>query len=141
MSNTPPVTILVIDDEQQVRESMGRVLERAGYSVRHAGNGLEGIAAMQAEAARLVITDIIMPRQHGVDAIRELRRDFPATRILACSGGGNFAQKGYMPEALTTAAYLAAAKKAGADAVLTKPFDRSELLDAVQKLVGPPRSN
>jgi CheY-like chemotaxis protein len=132
-------SVLIIDDEQDIRDSVGETLRRAGYTVNSANNGTAGVAEYRRAPSDLVITDIIMPKGHGVDAIRAIRGEFPGARILAVSGGGNFGPLAYAPEAITTSAYLAAATQAGADMVLTKPFDRVTLLDAVRKLC-PPRA-
>ncbi len=77
-----------------------------------------------------------MPEQNGVNVINALRQSGTKLRIIAISGGGNFGPLGYTPLAITTNAYLAAAKKSGADEVLTKPFDRQELLAVVSGLLG-----
>lgn len=128
-------TALIIDDEPSVREALARTLETMGFVVRFAVDGIDGLNAYRAEPADLVITDIIMPRANGVETIRALRAEFPKVRILAISGGGNFGPISYEPGAITTTAYLAAAEKAGADVILTKPFDRSELRAQVQLLL------
>jgi DNA-binding response OmpR family regulator len=125
----------VIDDERDVRDSVGKILQRAGFEVRIADGGAAGLAAYRSEGADIVITDIIMPELHGVDVIAALRKECASVRIIAISGGGNFGPSGYQPGAITTDAYLAAASKTGADAVLTKPFERAELVDLVRSLV------
>src|SRR5271165_7236083 len=124
-------TILVIDDEVDVRDGIKRVLDRAGFSVRTVDNAIDGMLELGRAPADVVITDIIMPKLNGVDAIDAILRAFPAVRIIAISGGGNFDVTGYQPASITTAAYLAAAKKAGAHCILTKPFTSQELIDAV----------
>jgi DNA-binding response OmpR family regulator len=125
--------ILIIDDEPDVRESVGQVLQDAGYEVRMAVDGLAGIEACRVRRPDLVITDLIMPKGHGFDAITLIRREHPGLRIIAISGGGNFWPAEYQGEAISTNAYLAAALKFGADAILTKPFDRKTLLAEVRK--------
>ncbi len=127
--------ILVIDDEVDVRDAIKRVLERAGYRVRTADNAVDAIAGMRHERTDIVITDIIMPKVNGVEAIQSIREQFPEVRILAISGGGNFGITAYKPSAITTTAYLAAAEKAGAHMILTKPFESKDLLQALQQLV------
>jgi DNA-binding response OmpR family regulator len=127
-----PTRLLLVDDELGVRASMARVLEHAGFSVRLADNAEQAIAALRSEGAALMITDIIMPRQNGVELIEAVRQEFPGTAVLAISGGGNFWQQGYKPEAITTSAYLLAAERAGADGVIAKPFETAELLAAVR---------
>lgn len=128
-------TALIIDDEQAVRDALARTLETMGFAVRFAADGVDGLNAYRADPTDLVITDIIMPRANGVETIRALRAEFPKVRILAISGGGNFGPIAYEPGAITTTAYLAAAEKAGADAILTKPFDRSELRERISQLM------
>ncbi|MDE2220044.1 MAG: response regulator [Gammaproteobacteria bacterium] len=131
--------ILVIDDEPDVRDSMESVLRRAGHAVRTAANALDGIALCRAAPPDLMITDIVMPKGHGFEAITHVRADYPAVRIIAISGGGNFQAAQYRPEAVTTTAYLAAAGRLGVDAVLPKPFDHVELLAAVARVLDTPR--
>ena len=105
--------VLVIDDELDVRDAIKRVLSRAGYTVRIVGSAVDAYAELKTAPADLVITDIIMPKVNGVEAIQTIRQQFPDTRILAISGGGNFGVTAYQPGAITTTAYLAAAQKAG----------------------------
>ena len=129
-------SILVIDDEVDVRDGIARVLDRAGFSVRAVDNAIDGMLELELAPADVVITDIIMPKLNGVDAIDAILRAFPAVRIIAISGGGNFDITGYQPASITTSAYLAAAKKAGAHFILTKPFGSRELIDAVTQVIG-----
>lgn len=65
-----------------------------------------------------------------------MRQEYPGLRIIAISGGGGVEPLAYKPGAVTTTAYLAAAKEVGADRVLTKPFDRKDLIQAVDDLLG-----
>ena len=106
--------VLVIDDELDVRDAVKRVLDRAGYSVRTADAAAEALVELRRRPADVVITDIIMPKINGVEAIESIRREFPSVRIIAISGGGNFGITAYQPTAITTSAYLAAAQLAGA---------------------------
>jgi DNA-binding response OmpR family regulator len=126
--------VLIIDDEEDVRDAVRLTLERAGHAVVVAARGDAGILMHRDNAADVIIIDIVMPGQNGVDTIRELRNGSPDTRIIAISGGGNLGPAGYQPGAIKTAAYLAAAQAAGADLTYTKPFDRQELLDAIAAL-------
>ena len=129
-------SILIIDDEAEVGRALTRVLERAGFLVTAVTGGAEGIAEFERNPAEVVITDIIMPKVHGIAIIEAIRAKNPAARIIAISGGGNFGPLSYEPGAITTQAYLAAAVKAGADEVLTKPFDKADLLAAINRLLG-----
>jgi DNA-binding response OmpR family regulator len=127
--------ITVIEDDEAMRDVLIEVLEREGFEVNVANNGDEGLKLLRESSADLVITDVIMPHKNGIDTVREIRAEFPDTRIIVISGGGNITPMEYEPSAITTTAYLALASVTGADVTLTKPFARQELLDAVRELV------
>jgi CheY-like chemotaxis protein len=130
--------ILVIDDEVDVRDGIKRVLVRAGFKVRTSDDAAAALLELRHTQADVVITDIIMPKLNGVEAIEILKREFPAVRIVAISGGGNFEMTGYQQSAITTSAHLSAAKRAGAHVVLNKPFEATELIEAVRYALGAP---
>jgi len=127
--------ILVIDDEEHIRDVLKQVLERAGYDVIVAADGKEGLDLMAQQGADLVITDVIMPGIDGVATVQKIREKFVNTRIIVISGGGNVAPLDYEPGAIATNAYLASAENAGADRTMTKPFNRQEILDAIKELM------
>ena len=127
--------ILVVDDEKEVGAVIRRVLERAGFTVNVASNAADGLEAVAAQPPDVVITDVIMPKVHGVELIKTLRERYPRIRVIAISGGGSFGPLAYKPEAISTHAYLAAARAAGAQEVLTKPFDLPDLLAAIRRLL------
>ena len=127
--------IIVIDDEEDIRNVLKEVLERAGYDVDTAENSDAGLDLLRDKGADLVITDIIMPGKDGVDTAYQIRMEFPKTRIIVISGGGNVTPTEYEPSSIKTTAYLASADAAGADLTLTKPFERSEILEAVNDLL------
>jgi len=118
--------ILVIDDDELVREMLQELLRRAGYEVSACADGLSGVEFMKEDPAKLVITDIIMPEQEGVETIQILTRDFPDTKIIAISGGGQNKPENYLP----------LAEKFGASKTFAKPFVNQDLLDAVAELLG-----
>src|ERR1700682_2827224 len=128
--------ILIVDDERDVRDSVKCVLDLAGYEVLTAENAMDALEQLGRTPPDLVITDIIMPKINGVQAIQPIRKAFPLVRIVAISGGGNFGVAGYQPTAIATNAYLASAEEAGAHLVLTKPFQSEEWLAAVEKALG-----
>ncbi|MBV8852310.1 MAG: response regulator [Sinobacteraceae bacterium] len=131
----PTASILIIDDEPAVGLSLRRTLERAGHTVTVTTSGTEGLETFKRAQHEVVITDILMPKLHGIDLIRSVRQLAPRTCVIAISGGGNFGRLRYEPEALTTSAYLIAAREAGADEVLTKPFERDELLASITRVL------
>lgn len=126
--------VLIVDDEQDVCDAVCRVLSRAGHQASAATDAETGFDACVHDNFDIVITDIIMPGENGIEFIRRLRDKFPDLGIIAISGGGNAALAGYQPEAIKTAAYIAAAEQAGADRCLTKPFESAELLNSVAQL-------
>lgn len=117
--------ILVIDDDARIRLLLRRVLEKDGHQVEEAGDGASGCDKQRTNGFDLVITDIVMPDQEGVETIRVLKREFPKLPIVAISGGGGQGID-----------YLAMAKKMGADLVLAKPFGNQDVSAAVVELLG-----
>ena len=110
--------VLVIDDELDVRDAIERVLTRAGYSVRTAGDASDALAERRRSQADVVITDIIMPEQEGIETIMRMKRERPEVKIIAISGGGR----------IGNVDVLTAAKSLGADHIIAKPFEAEELL-------------
>ena len=122
-------TVLVIDDEASVRESLEILLESYGFQVVLARNGRQGLATFRRIEPDLVLTDIIMPVQDGIETILKMRQERPDARILGMSGSGSVGNSDY-PTIAT---------KLGADAALEKPFDGNELIDAVRALIATER--
>lgn len=117
--------ILIIDDEPQIRSMLKLMLEREGYEVVEAPDGVEGIKIYRQNPADLIITDLIMPNKDGIGMIIDLKKEFPDVNIIAMSGGGLNKPDGY----------LKGAKKLGAACTLTKPIDREEMLRAVKDIL------
>ncbi len=116
--------ILVIDDEPDMRVLLEQLLKSAGHEVILAADGKEGMEQHCTSPADLVITDLYMPNQEGLETIGELRRRFPEVAIIAMSG---------KTAALTM---LSVAHKFGAVGILQKPFAADELIAAVEKALG-----
>ncbi len=115
--------ILVVDDEEQIRQMLAQMLGHEGYEIHTAENGEEGMRLVTRYAFDLIITDMIMPVKDGLKFIMELVRDYPDMPILAISGGGAIKAERY----LTMAGYL------GDIATLEKPFKRETILELVEK--------
>ena len=121
----PDFRILVIDDDEQVRDTVRAILEKAGFEVAVAADGEEGLTLHGANPAHVVISDIIMPGKEGIETIIALRRAHPDLGIIAMSGampGGNLD-------------FLEFAEKLGTDRILTKPFSAEKLLGTVRDLL------
>jgi CheY-like chemotaxis protein len=117
--------ILIIDDEDQTRRMLHQVLQRAGYEVIEAGDGVEGIQRYREAPTDLIITDILMPEKEGLETIMDLKREFPHVKIIAMSGGGRTGNLNF----------LEVARRLGAQRTLEKPFGLQEILKAVQELL------
>jgi len=115
-------TILIIDDDAVMRASIALALKSANHEVFSAINGKEGMRHFRAIQADLVITDIFMPEQDGLETITEIHKKLPHVAILAISGGS-----------AVSSAMLSVALQSGATAILEKPFDRETLLASVDK--------
>jgi YesN/AraC family two-component response regulator len=119
--------ILIIDDDFHVRNMLERLLRKAGYDSQLAENGAEAVKMHRENPMDLVITDIIMPEKEGLEIITEFRRDCPAVKLIAISGGGR----------IGPANYLKMAKLLGAERTFAKPVDTSQLLSAIEELLAP----
>jgi len=115
-----PHSVLVVDDYDQIRNLLRRILQGAGYEVSEASDGRQAMNRLREKAADLLIIDLIMPEQEGLETIRSLKSERTDLKIIAMSGGE----------------YLPIAEKFGADATLPKPLRPEEVLEAVRRLLG-----
>ena len=114
--------ILVVDDEQAVRESLRRSLRFNGYEVLTANDGLEAVETVRAENPELVILDVMMPNMDGLEVCRTLRSEGWDRPILVLTARDGVSDR-------------VAGLDAGADDYLPKPFALEELLARVRSLV------
>ena len=113
--------ILVIEDDDQVRDLTRRILQDAGHSVRVAVDGKAGLEAFLEAAPDLVITDLIMPSMGGLETMRRIFEAAPETKIVAISGAGR--------GGLTQASEL------GAAGIIEKPYSSTELVSLVVQVL------
>lgn len=111
--------VLVVDDDPGVRDVIRSMLESSGFSVLLAENGKEAMRMLKTERADLILTDLVMPEQEGIETIKALRQEYPDIKVIAMSGafGGDY---------LRIASYL------GAHATLAKPIQLQALLQLVE---------
>jgi DNA-binding response OmpR family regulator len=112
--------ILVIDDDVMLLRVMARILVNDGHEVHTATDGERAMTIYRDTQPELVITDIVMPGQEGIETILTLRRDDNPVKIIAISG--------------TDAEMLDTARLIGADDIIAKPFRAQELIDRVRAL-------
>jgi chemosensory pili system protein ChpA (sensor histidine kinase/response regulator) len=119
--------VVLVDDSISVRKFVGRMLEKAGYRVKLAADGLEALEIVTQTRCDLVVTDLEMPRTNGYELLSHLRQD-PQTRnipvMVVTSRAG--------------AKHRDRAMKEGAMAFLTKPVQEDQFITAVGKLIGSP---
>ncbi|MCG8348965.1 MAG: response regulator transcription factor [Chloroflexales bacterium] len=115
------ISVLVVDDEQTLREFISRNLQKRNYETHVAANGLEALAIFQANIIDPVIMDLMMPRMDGIETIRLIRQS-ALTPIIVLS-------------ALSEEQHKVQALNQGADDYLTKPFGVDELLARVNAVM------
>ncbi len=117
--------VLIVDDDEQIRALLQEVMEWAGFDVAVAENGRVAMRLQGQHPAALVITDLIMPEQEGLETITRLRKIYKDIKIIAISGGGRIGPEAYLPAAL----------ELGADRIFSKPFDVQEIVAAARALL------
>ncbi len=115
------LSILVIEDEPELRDSLQDHLEDAGHRVETANDGGAGARRLEAGVVDLVICDVRLPEIDGLTLLRRIRKDSPTTNVILMTGYSEVSQ-------------AVAALKEGAYDYLTKPFDVDELLLQVQRI-------
>ncbi len=116
-------TVLVADDNEVAQRLCRRVLEKAGYKVLIAGDGIEAVDVALAQHPVVVLMDVAMPGVDGLEAMRRIKAAKPALPIIIASAHSMASDR---------ERFMAA----GADDVLSKPFRLTELVEVVKKLAG-----
>lgn len=119
----PLKNVLIIDDEDAIREFVSFILIKEGFSVDIAQNGSEGLHKAQSNPPDLLITDLVMPEKEGIETIREFKTLYPDCPIIAMSGSVN------------SDTYFSVARLLGACQVIQKPFSRQELITAISAVL------
>ena len=118
-------TILLVDDNDKIRRSVRRFLERKEYDVEEAPNGQVAMARLDAGDIDIIISDVFMPNMNGFDFLMRIRDKHAGIPIIMMSGGGT----------LGSQSVLDAASKLGAAFVVEKPFEMREMMAAVEACV------
>ena len=114
--------ILVVDDDEIMREMMEQMLSAAGYVVCACCNGTEAVAAITGEHYDLAVVDMVMPGDDGFSTVEKLTRAQPGIGIIAVSGGDR---------SFDGTTYLDIVGRRGAHCTLVKPFERDIFLSSV----------
>ncbi len=118
-------TMLIVDDDPEIRNALRTVLEKKGYRVLVAGDGNAGLALAETEAPNLVIVDMMMPKKSGFLVLEKLKRDQgTGPRVIMITANEGSRHRAY-------------AELLGVDEYIRKPFALDVLLDAVERLCPP----
>jgi DNA-binding NtrC family response regulator len=112
--------ILIVDDEEVVRNSCRRILEPEGYSVKTAGNGSEALHILKNQEADLVLTDLMMPDMDGIEVLRNIKEKWPGVEVVIMTGYG-------------TVKTAVRAMKIGVFDYIEKPFTPDDLISLVRR--------
>ena len=127
MADDRKPAVLVADDVWSVRESISIALQDAGYEAFCVSNGDEAAAALRTRTFDVLVCDLWMPGQSGIQILRTAIRDYPALRLIAMTGGG----PGMTLEGATSLAEIW-----GAERVFLKPFDERALIAYLRETDG-----
>ena len=86
MREVSPNSVLLVDDDPSVRDLLSMRLEQAGFEVRQAEDGIDGLVKLRDELPKVIISDLEMPRMSGIEFIWVVRRRFPSIPVIALSG-------------------------------------------------------
>jgi len=120
----PYVRVLIIDDNDDLRNSLKLCLEDEGFDVSTAANGMVAMQSLQQNPVDVVVTDLFMPDKDGIETIAELRKRFPRCKIVAMSGWAS----------IEGSDYLSVAREIGAIRTLKKPFEPTELSRVLREI-------
>lgn len=124
--------VLLIDDDAELRAALSEALRDAGFDVTEASDGEQGVQMQRSNPADVIVSDIFMPGQEGIETIFKLRSIYPTLKIIAMSGGTpNGGRYNYLP----------VARDLGADRCLQKPFTIARLISTVRELLEPRASD
>ena len=114
-------SILIVEDEERMRDLLRRMLERGSFTVLTAPHGREALKLFRERPVDVAITDLMMPEMDGFELMRELTAQWPSIRIIAVSGAD---------------IRLDTARRLGAKAVLKKPVTGKMLVATVEQVLG-----
>ncbi|MCW5588792.1 MAG: response regulator [Legionellales bacterium] len=116
--------ILLVEDDEFVKDMLSQVLARDGHEIKTASDGEEALSILQTCKPDVLVTDIIMPKKSGTALIKEVKESHPDLKIVAISGGGRSDPIGY----------LDLSEELGADISFAKPVEPKALLMTITLL-------
>lgn len=128
-SGANKIKVVVVDDDDLVRDTLQAILIKGGFEVQLASGGEDLDRQLEAFSPDVLITDIFMPRVDGIEVIRDVRKQFPDIKIVAMSG------MGHVENAQGKPMMLEMAKDLGADASIQKPFRPDDITRVLAEVV------
>lgn len=119
------IQVLIIDDEKPIRDMLREMLASEDFEIREASDGRKGMDLIRDSACDLVITDLHMPGQEGLETIQQLHQEYPQVKIIAISGGSPKVSMDFLP----------VAKLLGANNVIYKPILQKDLLKTIETVM------
>ena len=119
-ATNPTHRILIVDDEDDLRELLSHVLSARGYEIQSAANGEEAILALKRESFDLALLDIQMPKINGIQVLRYINENAPSTRAIMLTGYADL--KNAME-----------AREFGATDFISKPYKLDDILSTIQR--------
>ncbi|HEX4924882.1 MAG TPA: response regulator [Bdellovibrionales bacterium] len=121
MAESPRSRVLIVEDDEMLRGTLESVLSAAGFTVTAASNGREGLAALAEASYSFILSDVKMPQMDGLALLRAFKEKAYAGRFVIMTGYSEYTE-------------TAGAQSLGADALLQKPFRRSDLFRLMESL-------
>ncbi len=118
-------TIMIVDDEELIRNMIRKSLSKTGYKVLEAENGKRAMKLVETESIDLIIADLVMPEKGGLELIMELNNNYPEIKKIAISGK--------IP--VENESITGLAEDFGVEAVFSKPLEIFDLLKVIKSLV------
>jgi len=115
--------VLLVEDDEACRSVLDHLLRQAGFAVLTAPNGKQALDILRSRQPQIIVVDIIMPEMDGLEFLLALRNQQHEAPVIAVSGGGRMRAENM----------LSVAKRLGAVSVLSKPFSRADLVEAIGK--------
>lgn len=123
-----PGSLLIVEDDQALRELLAEALPDFGFDCDTASDGNEALRKLQAHAFDAVLLDVLMPDKEGIETLVEIKRGWPATKVIIVSGGGR----------IRAEEVLELAGSFGADESLRKPVTPTVIAATINRLLAAP---
>lgn len=118
------IRIMVVDDDEAFRQTVCELLAEGDFEILSAESGTQLFTVLKKQSVDIVLTDIVMPDEDGLEIVRKIKKMNPAPKIVAMSGGGRIAATDY----------LEIARLMGVSATIRKPFKQQELVGLLQQV-------